>query len=388
MSEGPVTDTGNPAASAVLVTGPDAPRRPDSALMTRVARESGLSPLRQMAQIMALRMGRQKMSATEYYDLRLFDPALDRSARRSFLGQGGINALNRRINPDSLEETKAQVGNKLVFGARLKEAGLPVTETQAFVSSRFGAGDDFLLDSPEALAGFLRGPARYPLFGKPLGGSLSVGAVRIEGIAGESLRLGGGREVPLTDFAAEVFGQFDTDGYLLQTALAPHSALAEITGQAVGAVRLVTAHDGIDAWPLYALWKIPGPGAASDNFWQAGSMLALLDLSSGRITRCQRGLGLEGHQPDHHPESGVPLLGRQLPHWTALVELGCTTHALFPELGLCGFDIALTEAGPVMIECNDQPNHMLYQYATGEGLRGGPLEAAWWRLIKRRRRGR
>ncbi|MFT5638696.1 MAG: hypothetical protein ACI861_001519, partial [Paracoccaceae bacterium] len=35
---------------------------------------------------------------------------------------------------------------------------------------------------------------------------------------------------------------------------------------------------------------------------------------------------------------------------------------------LLGWDIGLSKNGPVIVECNTNPLHTLYQLATGEGL--------------------
>ncbi|MEM6305737.1 MAG: hypothetical protein AAF744_13545, partial [Pseudomonadota bacterium] len=58
----------------------------------------------------------------------------------------------------------------------------------------------------------------------------------------------------------------------------------------------------------------------------------------------------------------------------------CAAHALTPDLGVCGFDMALTEQGPVIVECNDQPNHMLWQFATRTGAQTPELSAIWQSL--------
>ncbi len=43
-------------------------------------------------------------------------------------------------------------------------------------------------------------------------------------------------------------------------------------------------------------------------------------------------------------------------------------HALFPEFGVIGWDVAFTDAGPLLIECNDNPFHSLYQMAYRRGI--------------------
>ncbi|QQP41817.1 Hypothetical protein FKW44_016292 [Caligus rogercresseyi] len=76
-------------------------------------------------------------------------------------------------------------------------------------------------------------------------------------------------------------------------ALTQHKALAKITGKAIGCVRIVTAMDTAEPRAVYSVWKIPSANAMSDNFWQDGSMLADLDLETGKVKACRMGKGLD-----------------------------------------------------------------------------------------------
>jgi len=42
---------------------------------------------------------------------------------------------------------------------------------------------------------------------------------------------------------------------------------------------------------------------------------------------------------------------------------------LLPEFGIVGWDIAVTPERPVIIECNDNPHHVLCQQAKGCSIR-------------------
>lgn len=367
-----------------LVEGPDEAQKPSESLIAKVTSEYGVHPLKQLGEILWRRVGAQKLGANEYYDLRLFDPKYSRSEKNAFLGQGGVNALNLKINPDTLMETKNFVGNKLVYTAHLRDHAIATTDTQAFVATTYSSEADFLLKDEADFIDFMRNGARYPLFGKPQGGSLSVGSIRIERLDGDTLLLGNGKTVGLTRFVSDVFKHY-ADGYLLQTALSPHKTLAQITGKAVGCVRVVTVRAEESIKPLYALWKIPGPSAMSDNFWQTGTMLALIDLANGQIIKCRRGSGLQAEEIRRHPASGEELKGLQIPFWNGALASAIAAHDLTPTLGVCGFDIAITDDGPVIVECNDRPNHMLYQYASQKGINNPEFRAVFKSILKSQR---
>jgi D-alanine-D-alanine ligase-like ATP-grasp enzyme len=58
----------------------------------------------------------------------------------------------------------------------------------------------------------------------------------------------------------------------------------------------------------------------------------------------------------------------KIPHWDKVIEITTQAHQLYPNFGVFGWDIAVTEEGPLIIECNANPHHMLYQLATGRGI--------------------
>ena len=112
-------------------------------------------------------------------------------------------------------------------------------------------------------------------------------------------------------------------------------------------------------------------------------MLAALDLDTGTVTRCQRGSGLTAERITQHPVTDATIQGRTMPCWTETLALAQAAHAVFPEFGVCGWDIAITQEGPVIVECNDNPMHTLYQHAFGRGILNSDLAPVWDRVAAR-----
>lgn len=138
--------------------------------------------------------------------------------------------------------------------------------------------------------------------------------------------------------------------------------------QALGTVRVVTVADTDGPRVLYAVWKLPSRDAMSDSSWQAGNMQALVHIDTGRVLRCGRGTGLEIGTVERHPESNHPLVGLQLPYWKAVMQAACDGHSLLPGCGILGWDVGIDAEGPVLLEANDNPFHMLYQRAADRGI--------------------
>jgi Sugar-transfer associated ATP-grasp len=51
-----------------------------------------------------------------------------------------------------------------------------------------------------------------------------------------------------------------------------------------------------------------------------------------------------------HPDSGAAIEGQSLPHWPAVKELAVAAHTAFPRMPSVGWDIAITDDGPVLLE--------------------------------------
>ena len=384
-----MSDTKLTGKNASLLVGPEpsgAPKANAAApIIAQVQREFGVHPLKQMREIVAGRLSARKIGSNEYYDLRLFDPDRSKDEKSAFLGQGATNVMNDAMNPNQLVPMRYLVNNKLLYTELLAKLGIQTTTTQALVSKSIYAGEVTTLRDASAIKDFLLGAAKYPLFGKPFDGSLSIGSVRIKALEGGRLELTNGRSLDIEDFANEVIQRYP-NGYLVQSALQSHAKIAEIAGQATACIRIVTVNDGEEIRPLYAVWKLPAPQAMSDNFWQKGSLLALVDIDTGKVRSCRRGTGMETEWLSQHPESGTDLTGHILPMWSETLDLACNAHRVFPEFGVCGFDIAVTPESPVIVECNDNPAHMLYQLASQRGVRSDDLSPAWDKVIVRQRK--
>ncbi len=352
-----------------LLAAPKTPKPPAADTLIRIAREFGVSPLRQMREMWALRRGPGKLSAQEYVSTGAFRPEFDAAAKREFVGREGSYRLN--IDPNDLKLTVSRgfVRDKILYTQLLRSLGLPATETQALVHGTRHAGDMPVLRAPQEVMAFLLTRARFPLFGKPVEGSGSVGSVLLLSVDASTgmLALGNGRKLDMEAFAHEIVADYP-EGFLFQSAIDQHETLRAVTGAAVGTLRVVTTRDEIGIRPLYTLWKIPSPQAMSDNYWQDGSMIAELD-AGGRVLSCAHGTGPGYEKIDAHPVSGVAFAGLHIPHWEALHEVAVEAHGVFPEFGIIGWDIGLGQDGPVIIEANDNPFHALYQLAADRGVR-------------------
>jgi Sugar-transfer associated ATP-grasp len=62
------------------------------------------------------------------------------------------------------------------------------------------------------------------------------------------------------------------------------------------------------------------------------------------------------------------MVGFELPMWNAAKSLALEGMKVFPKMGMIGWDIAITDVGPVIVEPNETPDHMLPQIADRRGM--------------------
>lgn len=355
----------------VLLSAPLVKRPVSIETLIDVARTHGVSPFKQFSHQIGRLVApkKSKMTTVEYYEFGMYRPDLSRQDRSEFVGVVSNEALNATMNKRSANFSIGLLRQKVFFSLLMQGLDLPVTRLQAVFSRKSRYGNVTTLLSVDDLQRFLSEDARYPLFGKPTNGSKSIGSAlfaRIDRATG-LITLGNGKTVEVASVAEEIAADF-AGGYLFEDALVQHQDMQAVGGDALGSVRFVTIDSGAGADVLYALWKLPAPNAMSDNFWQEGSMIAHVDTQTGVAMMCRRGLGLKVEELETHPVSGLSIVGFQIPHWDAARRLVADTHRVFQGLGIAGWDVGITQDGPVIIEGNSNPFHTLYQNATGRGI--------------------
>ena len=122
-------------------------------------------------------------------------------------------------------------------------------------------------------------------------------------------------------------------------------------------IRAVTVPRGFGRHPVAAAWlRLIGGGAGFDdfNFGQSGNLLAIIDIPSGRILRtlAVAGDGFGLVDVTVHPRTQRSFLSLTVPSWHEAQTLAIAAARAFAPLVTVGWDVALTDRGPVLIEGN------------------------------------
>lgn len=356
-----------PAEPAVIVAR-DYGTPPIAEMLQHVAAQHGKSYRAQIRELLRYCLGNNRLTAEEYFALRLYDDAAVPPAEKAnFVGIAKSRAIWEAVYEDST--WLGVIVDKIAAGALFAGAGYPVPQIAAVFEPHLRLPGMRMLHDAAAIESFLREAGDRQLFGKPVGANQSLGSIAISGVdaAAGTLRAGNGAVLDIKDFAQLVATEFH-GGYVFQERLRPHPAVVAVCGDRIATVRLLTICQEGEPEIVAAAWKIPVGDNMADNFWRPGNLVAPVDEASGTVGTAVRGTGIRRKEMAAHPDSGAAIAGLVLPHWRETRDLVLSASRFLKDILLIGWDIALTPDGPVIVEANETPDLMLVQHATGRGI--------------------
>lgn len=283
------------------------------------------------------------MPPEEYYSLRLFMP--DRQAvAGQFMLSGDMHVLFMALAKRQGAEEAAALDDKESFHAWCKSKGLPSPRT----FRTFERGHCNPIDLPL--------DATLPpvdLFSKPKDYRWGIGTARWSWVAEQTYRGEDGRLISEEGMMEELIRQSSERPIILQERLANHPEVSGLSGGALCTVRVVTSRaTGGRARVVAAAFAMPVGSAPASNF-HYGSVVSGIDIRTGRLgpgvvsdtARCTVSF-------DRHPDTGNVFLEERLPLWEDVVELVEKAHGEVCSVSSLGWDVALSDSGPVLVEVN------------------------------------
>ena len=289
-----------------------------------------------------------------------------------------LEPVQRRWNP---KDSHFVVRDKVTFARRCAAAGLPAPA----VIGTIGPSDMNHRHVPHIASGADLDDAlsRLPqsrFFFKLAGGAHGHGAFTTTR-EGASYRFADRLDSADALYAYALGALPQGECYLVQSRLTNHRLLRGIMSpHGLGTVRLVTQlREGMRA-PLSACLRITVGTNVTDNFsvGAAGNLTAAIDMASGRLGPAigsRRRDWPDMHTVPTHPDTGQRIEGLIMPEWGTVIALALRAHQSFDELGVIGWDIAVTDDGPVLIEANHAWDINLLQVAHRRGFRSDMARA-------------
>lgn len=299
----------------------------------KVARdETGLGITRQFFRQWFLALW-YSINPLEYYSLSLYRPE---NAHR--IGSFFYNFEAGRyagIVPGS--QVSIIVNDKEAFARFCAERGIVCVPTIGMVGKGYGIRDILWM------------AGERPLLIKPANGSRGRGVIAIERAVEGNFLLN--RKNPVSYKEAETYFSdvLGVGRFLVQPLLKNHRGLADLCVDGLASIRIVTIlnQPAGKAEYLMAVLQIPRKGSITSN---SGTFCAV-NAADGTLG--------EGHIPTpcsppflHHPGTGILLKGKKVPYWAEAKALALRAHTQLGGYSSLGWDVAVTDEGPVLLETN------------------------------------
>lgn len=292
-----------------------------------------------------------------YYVFSLYDGEIRKQARgfinRFEVKPGGIYRLVNASGTTLLD-------NKSLFAVHCESAGLPAAPVLLEVQPG---------DEPEEIE---RQLPRRSIFVKPVRGKGGRGAERWDYDEGAYQRPSGER-LGAPELAQRLTRLSKLGPLLVQPRLLTHPAIEDLSTGALLTVRVLTCLNEEGDPELIAAGLCMAVGAnVTINNLHAGGISASVDGETGILgPASDLGLDVRLGWIKRHPQSGALIEGRTLPMWDQVVSLALRAHRSFSGTRIVGWDIAILQDGPCLIEGNSGPDLDMIQRANHSGLGSG-----------------
>jgi hypothetical protein len=160
-----------------------------------------------------------------------------------------------------------------------------------------------------------------------------------------------------------------TEGYdLVEEYIIQHPDFMKLSPTAVNTVRIFTQLDVNDNIEILGCRLRISVNSSVDNM-AAGNIAALIDEHTGTITGPAVYSDITKPDEKVHPITQADIVGFQIPFWTETINLVKSAAILHPQNRSIGWDIAMTENGPDLIEGNHDWCKLLWQLPVKKGLK-------------------
>jgi hypothetical protein len=300
---------------------------------------------------------RRGLDPESYYRFWLFKSDRRRRAHK-YIQQHEAGLLYRVLAVRDAIDDFHLTEDKRLFERWCREHAIPSVQTVA----------EFDEGALVAAGAFGALPGR-DLFSKPVDSFGGAGAQRWRYSAGGAWYGTDGQMYDRSSLLDTLAAQSHGRAIVLQVCLENDPRLAHLTSGALCTVRIVTIRPPEGGPELVcAVYRMPTGGNSTDNFSGAG-LAAPVHLGSGRLGPAVRSDPRLVIAPvARHPDTGAAIEGTSLPWWQEAGALSLAAHSKLRAMACVGWDVALTAAGPVLVEANWAPGARLAQAPSGVPL--------------------
>ncbi len=155
---------------------------------------------------------------------------------------------------------------------------------------------------------------------------------------------------------------------IIETWINQHCAISAIYPHAVNPIRINTVLDKDKLHIMTSTLSI-GHNSKIANA-SINALFALVDPKTGEVLT--DACDYSGGVYQKHPQTNAEFKGFRIPFWKETLEMLEKAARTMYQVGYVGWDIAITETGPVLIEGNNDPGYIGFQlplFVKGNGTR-------------------
>ncbi len=163
------------------------------------------------------------------------------------------------------------------------------------------------------------------------------------------------------------YGHMIEGGYTHTEVVTQHDLLNAIHTKSINTLRILTLRDDEKIHVLPVFLRVGIGESVVDNAASGGIFIGINQDTGTLKPQAYRSMKFGGGIILKHPDSGFRFEGFQIPFYQEACEMAVSATNRIPD-GFIGWDIAITPAGPTIIEGNDRPDMFGTDVAYGGSL--------------------
>ncbi|RLD27225.1 MAG: hypothetical protein DRI75_10050 [Bacteroidetes bacterium] len=179
-------------------------------------------------------------------------------------------------------------------------------------------------------------------------------------------------EVTILEQSSQVLEALINNPYIHQEVVIQHNEVSMIHHKSINTIRLETFIDKEDIIHFLGAYMRFGSGdSVVDNISSGGFFVPINIEESKLFKKALTGMIKGARITDKHPDSGFVFEDFKIPYFDEVLTLVRNVASLFPGY-IQGWDIAITENGPIIIETNDFPGLLQGEFSY-HGYKNKPI---------------
>lgn len=183
----------------------------------------------------------------------------------------------------------------------------------------------------------------------------------------------GGKGIEITtvknlDTKAVLKRLIETNNDFVEECLVQHKEMMKLSPSGVNTLRIITQINGNNEVNILGTILRISVNCPVDN-WHSGNMAALINPSTGIVESPAFYMDVTKLYEEYHPVTGIKIVGFKIPFWKEALQMAKDAALYNTKNKSIGWDIAITDEGPAVIEGNNGWDKVIWQRAYNKGLK-------------------